>query len=353
MTWSDPEKLKRVKDFGISGIAFCVARDSGSGKLFFGNSDFNIYEVDALAEKPEPAAFEAEGHQSYVTGIVQSSEKQLVSGSYDGNLIWWNSESKKPTRSIKAHERWIRRVTASPDGNIVASVADDMVGKLWDAHSGKTMHTLKDHKEETPDHYPSMLYAVAFSPDGKWLATADKVGHIAIWEVSSGKKAAELESPGMYTWDPRARRHSIGGIRSVAFSHDSKLLAAGGIGKIGNIDHLGGPSRVEIFDWQKNESLHVIEDNKLKGLVEQIEFDPAGNWLLAAGGDHSGFVSFYNVDTGQLIKQEKAPMHVHELAMNDNSTGFFAVGHGKIAHYEFKSDRPPGPAAPPLPQGAT
>ena len=132
MTWSDPEKLKRVKDFGISGIAFCVARESGSGKLFFGNSDFNIYEVDALAEKPEPAAFEAEGHQSYVTGIVQSSEKQLVSGSYDGNLIWWNSESKKPTRSIKAHVRWIRRVTAKPRTE-TSSPASLMI---WSANSG-------------------------------------------------------------------------------------------------------------------------------------------------------------------------------------------------------------------------
>ena len=62
MTWSDPEKLTRVKDFGISGIAFCVAREPGSGKLFFGNSDFKVYEVDALAEKPAPAAFEAEGN---------------------------------------------------------------------------------------------------------------------------------------------------------------------------------------------------------------------------------------------------------------------------------------------------
>ena len=102
MTWSDPTQLKRVKDFGISGIAFCVAREPGTGKLFFGNSDFKVYEVDALAEKPAHAAFEADGHQSYVTGLV-SREKTLVSGSYDGNLIWWDAESKKPTRTIKAH----------------------------------------------------------------------------------------------------------------------------------------------------------------------------------------------------------------------------------------------------------
>ncbi|MDA1166278.1 MAG: hypothetical protein O3B13_24545 [Planctomycetota bacterium] len=349
MSWSDPTKLKRVKEFGISGIAFCVARTSGTGQLFFGNSDFKVYEVDALAETPAPAAFEAEGHQSYVTGIV-SNQKTVVSGSYDGNLIWWDAQSKKPTRSIKAHDRWIRKISASPDGSVVASIADDMVGKLWDAESGQLIHTLQDHQLETPNHYPSMLYAVAFSPDGKWLATADKVGHIVIWEVASGKKAAQLEAPGMYTWDPRARRHSIGGVRSVAFSHDSQRLAAGGIGHIGNIDHLGGPSRVEVFDWQKGERIHEIEDTKLQGLVERLEFDPQGNWLVAAGGDNGGFVTFYRAETGKLIHQDKAPMHVHEFVMNDDSTGLFAVGHGRIAHYEFKSDYPPGPAEPPLPE---
>lgn len=351
MSWSDPSKLKRVKEFSISGIAFCVARVPGTGQLYFGNSDFKVYEVDALAEKPAPTAFEAEGHQSYVTGIART-EQALVSGSYDGQLIWWDAKSKKPTRSVKAHERWIRHVTASPDGQQIISVADDMVAHIRDANTGDVIHSLRGHQEETPDHYPSMLYAVTWSPDGKWIATADKVGHIVVWEAASGKQAAELEAPVMYTWDPKARRHSIGGIRSVAFSHDSRLLAAGGIGKIGNIDHLGGPSRVEVFDWQKGERLHEIEDNKLKGLVEQIEFDPKGEWLLAAGGDHGGFVSFYNIATGELIQQDKAPMHVHQLAMNDEQNGFFAVGHGRVAHYDFASDSPPAPAAPPLPKNS-
>lgn len=352
MSYSDPTKLKKVRDFGVTGIAFCVARTPQSGQLYFGNSDFKLYEVDALAEKPEPKAFEAAGHESYVTGVALSG-KQIVSGAYDGRLIWWNAESKEVVRTVdKAHELWIRRFATSPDGTLVASVADDMLAKVWDVESGKPVFTLNDHKKMTPNDYPSMLYAVTFSPDGKWLATGDKTGHVAIWEVATGKKAGELEAPVMYTWDPRQRRHSIGGIRSLAFSHDSQLLAAGGIGTIGNIDHLGGPSRVEVFDWQKGERKHEIEDDKLKGLVEQIEFDPSGKWLLAAGGDHSGFVTFYDLESGNMIHQDKAPMHVHEFAVNEDHTEIFAVGHGRIAHFEFKSDRPAPPAAPPLPETA-
>ena len=42
----------------------------------------------------------------------------------------------------------------------------------------------------------------------------------------------------------------------IAFSPDSEKIVAGGIGHIGNIDHLDGPSRVEYFSWQKAEKLH-------------------------------------------------------------------------------------------------
>lgn len=349
MLFSDPNTLKKNKDFGISGIAFCVDRVPESARLFYGNSDFKVYEIDALSKKPTPEEFKGDGHQSYVTGIALA-HKHLVSGSYDGHLIWWDAASKEQVKSVAAHELWIRRVAASPDKKLIASVADDMDCKLWDAESGKLLHTLQDHKKQTPDNYPSMLYAVAFSDDGQWLATGDKVGHVVVWETATGKKIKELEAPGFYTWDPKQRRHSIGGIRSLAFSADSKLLSIGGIGKIGNIDHLGGPSRIEIHDWQAAKKLHTIEDNKLKGLVEQMEFAADGSWILAAGGDHGGFVSFYNVATGKLIKQEKAPMHVHQFSTTEDQTRLFAVGHQKIAVYDFGSDKPRRPAAPPLPE---
>ena len=72
---------------------------------------------------------------------------------------------------------------------------------------------------------------------------------------------------------------------SVAFSADSRLLAVGGIGTIGNIDHPGALARVEVFDWQKGERVHEFPGDTHKGLVERLIFHPRGEWLLAAGGD--------------------------------------------------------------------
>src|SRR5262249_55451706 len=153
-------------------------------------------------------------HESYVTGVALAG-KTLVSGSYDCRLSFWDTEARTKVRTAEnAHAKWIRRVTASPDGKTVASAADDMVCRLWDVATGKMTAELRGHQEMTPHHFPSMLYAVTFSPDGHYLATGDKVGHIVVWDVATGKEAATLEAPVMYTWDPVQRRHSIGGIRS-------------------------------------------------------------------------------------------------------------------------------------------
>ena len=333
---ADPTQLKVAKTIRLKSIGLCIARLPQTDRLFIGGSDFKVYEFNLASEKPEPIEFQGEGHQSYVTGaaIVGS---QLVTGGYDGRLIWWDIEQRQPIRKTPAHDRWIRKVVASADGKFVVSVADDMLCKVWDAASGQLVHTFIEHKPMTPHHFPSMLFTVAYSADGQFMATADKVGHIAVWEAAGGKKLAELEAPVMYTWDPKQRRHSIGGIRSVSFSPDGRLIAVGGIGTIGNIDHLDGPSRVEIFDWRTQQRIQEISDTVHKGLVEQIAFPVDASWLIFAGGDNGGFVSFYDVLTGKMVHQSKLPMHVHAFVMNEAQDTVYAAGHDQLAVVEFKT----------------
>lgn len=344
---ADPTQLKVSKTIRLKSMGMCIARLPGSERLFVGGSDFKVYEIPLASEKPEPIEFQGDGHQSYVTGAAIANSR-LITGSYDGQLIWWDVEQRQPVRRIAAHDKWIRKVVASPDGQWVASVADDMLCKIWEASTGRLVHTLVEHKPMTPHHFPSMLFAVAWSADGQFLATGDKVGHIAVWESASGKKLAELEAPILYTWDPKQRRHSIGGIRSLAFSHDGRLIAAGGIGTIGNVDHLDGPSRVEIFDWRTQQRIHEISDAAYKGLVEQIAFSSDSAWIVFAGGDHGGFVSFYDVNTGKLIHQSKVPMHVHGFVVNETHDTLYSAGHDQLAVVEFKAVSPA--AAPDAPK---
>jgi WD40 repeat protein len=333
MASANPANLKSVKQVGTKGIVFCCARQPDSARLYLGTSEFKVGDMDLSAAKPELK--DLGKHGSYVTGVALAG-KTLVSGGYDRKLIWWDVEKRTQVRAALAHKKWIRGVSASADGKKLASVADDMVCKVWEAATGKLLHELRGHKEKTPTHFPSMLYACAFTPDGKHLATADKVGHVVIWDVNSGKQVKTLEAPGMYTWDPRQRIHSIGGVRSVAFSPDGKHLAVGGIGKIGNIDHLDGKARVEVFDWSAGKRTHLLEKTKFKGLVQRLAYHPKGDWLLAAGGAGDGFFAFFDLKNDKILREEKVPMHVHAVALSEGAETLYAVGHGKVAVYEMK-----------------
>jgi WD40 repeat protein len=337
MTIGDPTKLKVAKDISRPGILFCLARAPGSTRLFTGCSDGKVYDLDIATEKPEAKEFV--GHESYVTGLALAGGA-LVSGSWDGSLIWWNIDTREVIRKVAAHARWVRGVTASPDGKFFSSVSDDMTCKLWNAETGELVRTLEGHEKITPHHYPSMLFVSAFSADGRRLATADKVGHVVIWDVATGSKLATVEAPTMYTWDPRQRRHSIGGIRSLAFSPDGKLLATGGIGQIENIDHLGASARIEVFDWQEGKRTHEFPGDNYKGLVEQLAFTPSGNMLIATGGDNNGFIKFVDLKDSKILHQDKAPMHVYAMSVGETWDTLYAAGHGKIVVWEFKAEPP-------------
>jgi WD40 repeat protein len=322
-----------VRELSRKEIVFALARRKGTGHVFFGGSDFAVWQLDLDSAKLEPR--ELGRHTSYVTSLALAGGN-LVSGAYDGKLIWWEIESGSQLRTIAgAHAKWIRCVRSTPDGHVVASVGDDMVCRLWDAESGRMIRELRGHDEKTPHDFSSMLYACAFSPDGRALATGDKVGRVMIWDVGSGKCSARIDAPIFYTWDPVQRRHSIGGIRALAFSPIGATLAVGGVGKISNIDHLDGRPRVELFDCHSGKPICEFSGEG-KGLVEHIEFHPRADWLVAAGGYNDGFFLFGDPSTRKIISQIKTPMYVHDFELSEGCERAYTAGHHKVSVFALK-----------------
>jgi WD40 repeat protein len=95
----------------------------------------------------------------------------------------------------------------SPDGRALATGTYDDLVHVWDAGTGREIHRLSGHQER--------VVAVVFSPDGKLLASGSFDGTVCLWVVETGKRLLRL----------RGHRSEV---RAVAFSPDGKLLAAAG-----------------------------------------------------------------------------------------------------------------------------
>ena len=78
-------------------------------------------------------------------------------------------------------------VAFSPDGKRLATASADQTAKVWDAESGKELLTLRGHSDT--------VNGVAFSPDGKRLATASDDQTAKVWDAESGKELLDPARP--------------------------------------------------------------------------------------------------------------------------------------------------------------
>lgn len=350
----DPGQFKSLHKFQAPGVLLALALDRAQPRAFAAGAERVVYVFDLEAKEKKPAAT-WEKHANWVAGmcsVTPGDKFQLVSGSYDRTLVWWDVEAGTAIREQPAHEGWVRDVLAFPDGQRFATCGDDMLVKLWDAASGACLRTLSGHATTTPQTHVTALYTLAISPDGKFIAAGDRVGDVRIWNVETGELAGNFQVPELYTYDERQRKRSIGGIRSLAFSGDGQLLAAGGIGQVGNVDGLAGPAHVEVWDWQRPELKFVARADDHKALVEQLIFHPGGEYLIGAGGgSDNALVAFWKLHPlppappKDPKEREKAPPtpvvkhklegHIHRGRLRADGKQLVTAGHGSLEVFQL------------------
>ncbi len=331
-----PQAAKLEASCEHPGTLYTLCYTSETRRLYGAGSDASIYVVDLDAEKPK-AEKKWTYHNNYVVALAPRNGI-MISGGYDGQLIWTDLESGEKRRAVTAHHGWLRKIMLLPDESRLISVGDDMLVKLWDAESGELIRTMDGHARQTPEGYTTALYAVAASSDGKTLASGDRIGDVVLWETETGKEIGRLKAPTFYTFDAVKRARAIGGIRSLCFSPQSERLAIGGIGRVTNVDGFVGPCRVEVWDWQAGQRVYTGQDDH-KAVLNHLAFHPSESWLIGAGGgDSGGLFAFWDLKTEKPVHKAKPKGHVQQFVLDALRPQLFAAGYGGFQIWNFAGD---------------
>ena len=99
----------------------------------------------------------------------------------------------------------MNEIAFSPDGKNIASASDDGLVLLWDVGNGKLERILKGHS--------GWVWSVAFSPNGRTIASAGQDGAVYLWDVTNGKLLRTFED-------------YIGKVQSAVFSHNDSFVVS-------------------------------------------------------------------------------------------------------------------------------
>ncbi|KAI0295001.1 WD40-repeat-containing domain protein [Russula brevipes] len=215
----DVEKKQRRMQYKHRGI--CLDLDWLDDELFASCSADKVIHVLSV-DRAEPVAV-LTGHDGEVNQIkANPSGTRLMSCSDDMTVRIWemrrvkqSSESDRATISgemtvLEGHRNWVTGVSWSPvkaaNGHeLVATASFDTTARLWDADTGACLKVFTHHKKP--------IYAIAFSPDGRWLAPAVAMEKEKVWSwISEHPKRAIFEM----SW----QQHE-GGVDRVALSLQS------------------------------------------------------------------------------------------------------------------------------------
>jgi len=227
------------------------------------------------------------GHNAEVTGVDYSPDgKYIATGSYDHTARLWDVATGQTVQVFTGQNDHIECVTFSPDGKYILTTGPGEA-RVWDVATGKTVHVISDDPKYvfyrarySPDgkyfaiaiqetvrlydaatgeqvrvfNHPDVADAVAFSPDGKTIATASADKKARLWDLATGQIIRELVG------------HQAD-FNDIRFSPDGRFLVTA------NVDHTA-----RLWDVATGKTLRIF--GGITTAVQCALFSPDGKFVL-------------------------------------------------------------------------
>ncbi len=224
--------------------------------------------------------------------------KRLARASGKGVKIW-DATAKQELFQLQGHARLVTGLAFSPNGKLLATAGQDGMVKIWDAASGSHLHTCHGHTDIVP--------RVAFSPDSKRLASASEDNTVKIWNALTGMNEYTLRGHQQYVLD-------------VAFSPDGKRLVSSGY-----------DSTVRLWDMATPQDGPASKAHRHE--VAGIALRPDSRCIASASGRE---VKVWEVVTGKECFRKEHTSNVQGLAYSrDGQCLALADSEGGVRAWEI------------------
>ncbi|WP_329425382.1 serine/threonine protein kinase [Streptosporangium sp. NBC_01495] len=267
------------------------------------------------------AVAQLRGHTETVNAVAFSPDGEtLASGGGDGAVIMWNARTRRPIGDpLTGHTRAVQAMAFSPDGGLLASGGSNNEGTdpgdhtvvLWDTRTRRPIgDPLTGHT--------NWVESVAFSPDGRTLATGSSDKTVIVWDTRTWQPIGDPLT-GHNDW-----------VQAVAFSPDGRTLAT-----------VGDDMTVIVWDTATWRPVGAPLTGHTRSVLS-VAFSPDGKTLASGSGDKTVIV--WDTATRRPVGAPLTghPGEIHTLAFGpDGDT--LAVGTGSVVRlWDTRTWRPIG-----------
>lgn len=224
-------------------------------------------------------------HSGGVPDVAYSPDGSLIASmGIRQDVKIWDAKTGELLRTLIGADEFGASLAFSPDGHILAGAYETQV-VLWDMASGEEITTLSGRPLDNTVGYNLGVGKISFSPNGKYLATANMDGLPTIWDIGTSSKVRSIMTN---TLPPKA----------IAYSPDGQLLATAGDEGI-----------VRIWDAKQGTELTSLN---LGGIIHSVSFSPDGIYLAAASED--GGIKVWNAETGEIVSNPPRQSGMYDIA---------------------------------------